>query len=51
VDQQPLSEDVRPNVRVERDSDGDVISSPVEFYAAIRNRPDIKEILSRLARS
>jgi hypothetical protein len=34
----------------ERQGDG-VISSPIEFYESIRNRPDIREILSRLAQS
>jgi hypothetical protein len=28
-----------------------IITSPVDFYEAIRDRPDIKEILARLARS
>jgi hypothetical protein len=37
--------------RDHHDPDDTTITSPVDFYEAVRNRPDIREILSRLARS
>jgi len=45
------SEGVPQEDGAEQHHEAGVVSSPIDFYEAVRNRPDIKEILTRLARS